>query len=119
MLGRGRTIECSVCGNKWFQTSERALTLTENFLMKVRGSFCFFSLLFFLFLRCLVLLVSCLFYCFAFVWGGAFRRGGRGVGWGGCAGEYRQGRVSGFITGLEVVDRRYCLRYEARFVRML
>eukprot|EP00904_Undaria_pinnatifida_P014127 jgi/Undpi1/9845/HiC_scaffold_28.g12299.m1 len=34
VLGRGRTIECSVCGNKWFQTSERALTLTENFLMK-------------------------------------------------------------------------------------
>lgn len=36
ILGRGRIIECSVCGNKWFQTAERALTLTENFLMKVR-----------------------------------------------------------------------------------
>lgn len=36
VLGRGRIIECSVCGNKWFQTAERALTLTENFLMKVR-----------------------------------------------------------------------------------
>lgn len=35
VLGRGRIIECSVCGNKWFQTAERALTLTENFLMKV------------------------------------------------------------------------------------
>eukprot|EP00903_Cladosiphon_okamuranus_P009820 g9333.t1 len=34
VLGRGRIIECSVCGNKWFQTAERALTLTENFLMK-------------------------------------------------------------------------------------
>ncbi|CAM9554573.1 unnamed protein product, partial [Ectocarpus fasciculatus] len=34
VLGRGRIIECSVCGNRWFQTAERALTLTENFLMK-------------------------------------------------------------------------------------
>ncbi|CAN0158407.1 unnamed protein product, partial [Hapterophycus canaliculatus] len=34
VLGRGRIIECSVCHNKWFQTAERALTLTENFLMK-------------------------------------------------------------------------------------
>ncbi|CBJ27692.1 RNA recognition motif-containing protein [Ectocarpus siliculosus] len=34
VLGRGRIIECSVCGNRWFQTAERALTLTDNFLMK-------------------------------------------------------------------------------------